>query len=117
MKKTLVTVLLVGALSSCVTDNVVQVKPAAAAVKLVTQEEKPFRCKNLGDVRGTSRSTDKEKARKGAEADLKNNAAALKANVVVIEAERTGIVGSSSHSETFMAGKALRCEEEKEEKY
>lgn len=116
MDKTLVITLLLGA-SSCVTENIAQVKPAAAAVKLVKQEDKPFHCKNLGDVHGTSRSTDRGKARKGAEADLMNNAAALKANYVVVEAERTGIVGSSSHSETFMAGKALKCEEQKEVEY
>ena len=74
-------------------------------------------CKNLGDVHGTSRSTDRDKARKGAEADLKNNAAALKANYVLVDAERTGLVGSSSHSETFMSGKAMKCEEEKEVSY
>jgi len=117
MEKTLVITLLFGALSSCVTENVVEVKPAAAAVKLVKQEDKPFHCKNLGDVHGTSRSTFRENARKGAEADLKNNAAALKANYVVVEAERSGMVGSSSHTETFMAGKALKCEEEKEVQY
>jgi hypothetical protein len=82
---------------------------------LVREDDKPFRCKVVGDVRGTSRSTDREKARKGAEADLKNNAASLKANYVVVQIDRAGRVGSTSVSDAFMAGKALKCEEEKDE--
>jgi uncharacterized protein YbjQ (UPF0145 family) len=115
MQKSLVIPFLLGALSSCVYESVTEIKPAAAGVKLVREDDKPFRCKVLGDVHGTSRSTDREKARKGAEAELKNNAAALKANYVVVEIDRQGMVGSSSYSDAFMAGKALKCEEQKEE--
>jgi hypothetical protein len=100
---------------ACVSENVVEVKPAGAAVKLVKEDDKPFHCKVLGDVHGTSRSADREKARKGAEADLKNHAAALKANYVLVERENAGNVGSTTTSDAFLYGKALKCEEEKDE--
>ena len=114
MKKTFAFVLLLVALFGCVSENVVEVRPAGAAVKLVSEDEKPFRCKVLGDVHGTSRSSDREKARKGAEADLKNRAADLKANYVVVERQNTGNVGSTANSDAFMSGKALRCDEKEE---
>jgi Domain of unknown function (DUF4156) len=116
MQKTFAITFFSAALFSCVYESIVEVKPEGAAVKLVREDEKPFHCKVLGDVRGTSRSNDREKARKGAEADMKNRAAALKANYVVVEKENAGAVGSTSTSDAFMAGKALRCEEPKDEK-
>jgi hypothetical protein len=115
MQKTLALTVLSTALFGCVTDHVVDVRPAAAAIKLVREDDKPFRCKVVGDVHGTSRSSDREKARKGAEADLKNHAASLKANYVVVQIDRAGFVGSTAVSDAFMSGKALKCEEEKEE--
>ncbi len=114
MQKTFVFTILTAALSGCVTESLVEVKPAATNVKLVKEDDKPFRCKFVGDVHGTSRSTDREKARKGAEADVKNHAASLKANYVMVEIDRAGLVGTSSYSDAFISGKALRCEEEKE---
>jgi hypothetical protein len=117
MKKTLTITFLWATLFGCVSESIVEIKPAGAAIKLVRQDERPFHCKDLGEVRGTSRSSDRDKARKGAEADLKNRAADLKANYVVVEKENTGNVGSTSTSDAFMAGKALRCEEEKETKW
>ena len=117
MQKALVIALLGSALGACVTNNVVELKPQAAGVKIIHEEEKPFRCKDLGLVQGRSRSTKKEEAQRGAEADLKNNAAALKANYVVLDADRGGQVGSSSHVDHFMSGKALKCEAEKEPEY
>jgi uncharacterized protein YbjQ (UPF0145 family) len=116
MKKTFVLALSSSLVFACVSENVVEVKPQAAAIKLVREDEKPFRCKVLGDVHGTSRSSDRDKARKGAEADMKNHAAALKANYVVVERENAGNVGSTATSDAFMSGKALKCEEEKEDK-
>ena len=115
MQKTLAIALMGGAFFGCVSESVVEVKPAAAAIKVVKEDEKPFRCKVLGDVQGKSRSGDREKARKGAEADLKNRALALKANYVVIERENAGNVGTTSPSDAYIYGKALKCEEEKED--
>src|SRR5579859_2218784 len=112
MKNALAITLFSAALFGCVRENVVEVKPAAANVKLVREDDKPFHCKVLGDVHGTSRSPEREKARKGAEADLKNHAAALKANYVVIDRENAGNVGTTSTSDAFLSGKALKCEEE-----
>jgi len=114
MRKTFGFMVLSIVLVGCVTENIVEVRPAAANVKLVKEDDKPFHCKVVGDIHGTSRSTDREKARKGAEADLKNHAASLKANYVMIEIDRAGLVGTSSYSDAFLSGKALRCEEEKE---
>jgi len=116
MQKTLAITILSSALFGCVRENIVEVKPEASAIKVVREDDKPFRCKVLGDVHGTSRSPDRDKARKGAEADMKNHAAALKANYVVIARENAGNVGSTATSEAFIAGKALKCEEEKDEK-
>ena len=115
MKKTLAITVLSTALFGCVRESIVEVKPAAANIKLVREDDKPFHCKVLGDVHGTSRSPDREKARKGAEADMKNHAAALKANYVVVDRENTGNVGTTTTSDAFMSGKALKCEEEKDE--
>lgn len=115
MQKVLPLTALSTVLFGCVTENIVEVRPAAAAVKLVREDDKPFRCKVVGDVHGTSRSSDREKARKGAEADLKNHAASLKANYVMVQIDRAGLVGSSSVSDAFMSGKALKCEEEKDD--
>lgn len=115
MKKTLAISLVGVGLFGCVSESVVEMKPAAAAIKVVREDEKPFHCKVLGDVHGKSRSGDREKARKGAEADMKNHALALKANYVVVERENAGNVGSTATSDAYVYGKALKCEEEKEE--
>jgi uncharacterized protein YbjQ (UPF0145 family) len=115
MQKTLALSLVSCALFGCVSESIVEVKPAAAAIKVVKEDEKPFHCKVLGDVNGKSRSGDREKARKGAEADMKNHALALKANYVVVERENAGNVGSTSTSDAYIYGKALKCEEPKED--
>jgi hypothetical protein len=115
MQKTLAFSFVLAASFGCVSESVVEVKPAAAGIKVVKEDEKPFRCKVLGDVNGKSRSGDREKARKGAENDMRNHALALKANYVVIERENAGNVGTTKTSDAFISGKALKCEEEKEE--
>jgi Domain of unknown function (DUF4156) len=95
-------------------EKLVKVEPGAQDVKVVKPDDKPFRCKVLGDVQGSSRSEDKDKARSGAENDLKNRTAALKGNYAVIEADRSNPVGTTSYTETVLAGKALQCEESKD---
>jgi hypothetical protein len=115
MQKALAISLVTATFFGCVTEGVVEVKPAAAAIKVVKEDEKPFHCKVLGDVNGKSRSGDREKARKGAEADMKNHALALKANYIVIERENAGNVGSTTTSDAYIYGKALKCEEPKDE--
>ncbi len=101
----------------CVQANLVEVNSQGAGVKVVKEDERPFGCRVVGDVRGKSRSVDVDKARRGAENDLKNQAAKLKANYVVLEIDRSGHVGTSQYSDAFLGGKALRCEDrDKEEK-
>ena len=62
-------------------------------VKVVRLDDKPFHCQVLGDIKGSSRAQDKDKARGGAENDLKNRTAALKGNYAVIETDRSNPVG------------------------
>ena len=102
-----------GALCSCAySEKVVKAEPAAANVKVVRLDDKPFHCQVLGDIKGTSRAEDKDKARSGAENDLKNRTAALKGNYAVIEMDRSNPVGATSYTETVLIGKALKCDEE-----
>lgn len=90
----------------------VDVKPEAAAIKVVKEDDKPFRCDVLADVHGTSRSEDKDKARHGAENDMKNQAAMLKgANYVLVEIDRNKHIGTTQVNEAFLAGKALKCKD------
>jgi hypothetical protein len=102
------------ALCSCsYSEKIVKTEPGAMEVKVVRPDDKPFRCQVLGDIQGSSRAQDKDKARGGAENDLKNRTAALKGNYAVIETDRTNPVGTSSYTETVLIGKALKCEEDK----
>jgi len=111
MRKTLSLSLLV-MLSGCsYSEKIVKAEPGAHEVKVVRQDEKPFRCKVLGDIQGSSRSEDKDKARTGAENDLKNRAAALKGNYALVEVDRSNPVGTTSYTETVLGGKALQCED------
>jgi hypothetical protein len=104
-----------GALCSCAyTEKVVKPEPGAINVKVVRLDDKPFHCQVLGDIKGTSRAEDKDKARTGAENDLKNRTAALKGNYAVIEMDRSNPVGATSFTETVLIGKALKCEEEQQ---
>jgi len=96
----------------CVQENMVDIKPQAAAIKVVKEDDKPFRCDVLADVHGTSRSDDKDKARQGAENDIKNQASMLKgANYVLVEIDRNKHIGTTQVNEAFLAGKALKCKD------
>jgi hypothetical protein len=96
----------------CVEQDMVEIKPEAAAIKTVKEDDKPFRCEVLGDVHGTSRSADKDKARRGAENAIKNDAAMYKgANYVLLEIDRNKQIGISSVNEAFLGGKALKCKD------
>lgn len=111
MQKTLILSLLATFLGCSYRETLVKVEPGAQDVKVVKQDDKPFRCQVLGEIRGSSRSEDKDKARTGAENDLKNRAAALKGNYALIEVDRSNPVGTTSYTETVLGGKALRCED------
>jgi hypothetical protein len=102
------------ALSNCAyTEKVVKAEPAAMNVKVVRADDKPFHCEVLGDIEGRSRAEDKDKARGGAENDLKNRTSALKGNYALVETDRSNPVGSgSSFTETVLLGKALKCKDE-----
>ena len=101
------------ALSSCsYSEKIVKAEPGAMEVKVVRPDDKPFRCEVLGDIQGSSRAEDKDKARTGAENDLKNRTAALKGNYALVETDRSNPVGTSSYTETVLIGKALKCEDQ-----
>lgn len=101
-------------LSGCLSD-VVALKPNAADVKVVRETDKPLRCEVLGKINGMSRSSDEKEGRTGAENDFRNHAAELKANFALIEADRSGPVGTSSQKDYFLGGKALHCQTEEME--
>jgi len=92
--------------------NTVALEPEAKSVTFVRESDRPLRCKVLGKITGTSRSSDEKTARAGAENDFRNHAAELKANFAVAEAERGGHVGTSSERDFFIGGKALLCQTE-----
>jgi Domain of unknown function (DUF4156) len=112
--KTHPVVFLVGlaALSSCsYSEKIVKTQPGALEVKVVRPDDKPFHCQVLGNIQGSSRAEDKDKARVGAENDLKNRTVALKGNYALIETDRSNPVGTTSYTETVLIGKALKCED------
>ena len=92
--------------------SVVALSPKAASVTLVHESDRPLHCKFLGKINGSSRSSDEKEARQGAENDLRNRAADLKANFAFAEVERIGRVGTSSEQDAFVAGSALLCQTE-----
>jgi hypothetical protein len=101
-------------LGGCLSD-VVALKPNAANVKVVHETDKPLRCEVLGKINGMSRSSDEKEGRTGAENDFRNHAAELKANFALIEADRSGQVGTGSQRDYFLGGKALHCQTEEME--
>jgi hypothetical protein len=111
MRNTLALVILAGALAACVTENLVEAGPGTGKIKLVKESERPIRCQTIADVHGTSRSQSEAKARVGAENDIKNRAAALKANYVLVDVDRVKPIGTSPYREIFLGGKALACED------
>jgi hypothetical protein len=102
------------ALANCAySEKVVKGQPGTIEIKVVKVEDKPFHCKVLGEIEGRSRSEDKDKARTGAENDLKNKTLALKGNYALIETDRSNPSSTgSSYTETVLIGKALKCEEQ-----
>jgi hypothetical protein len=103
---------IVSALLPACLPNTVALEPEAKSVTLVHESERPLRCKMLGKINGTSRSSDEKEARAGAENDFRNHAAELKANFALVEADRSGLVGTSSERDVFIGGKALLCQTE-----
>ena len=89
----------------------VEVRPQAAAVKVVKEDDRPFRCTIVGDIHGVARSQDEAKARKGAENDMRNQAASLRGNYAMVEIDRAKNVGITSYKEVFLGGKAIKCDE------
>jgi hypothetical protein len=102
----------VSALLPACLGSVVALSPEAASVTLVHESDRPLHCKFLGKINGTSRSSDEKEARLGAENDLRNHAADLKANFAFAEVERTSRVGTSTQQDAFAGGSALLCETE-----
>ena len=111
MARTIAVLGLSCALVGCVSEQLVEARPEAGKVTIVKDVDRPLRCKTLGDIHGRSRSEDEAKARVGAQNDLKNQAAAMKANYALVEIDRAGNVGKSTYKEVYMAGKALKCED------
>lgn len=101
-------------LTGCLS-NVVALQPRAEGVKIVRETDKPLHCEVRGKISGTSRSSDQKEARAGAENDFRNQAAELKANFALIEAERGGPVGTGTQHDAFIGGKALFCRTEEME--
>jgi hypothetical protein len=101
------------ALANCAySEKVVKGQPGSLDIKVIKVEDKPFSCKVLGEIEGRSRSEDKDKARAGAEADLRNHALGFKGNYALIETERSNPSSTgSSQTETVLIGKALKCED------
>jgi len=98
-------------LSGCFSNNVV-LEPKAQSVTLVHDADRPLHCKFLAKINGTSRSSDEQSARTGAENDVRNQAAELNGNFAEVVAERTSQVGTSSQRDAFIEGKALLCQTE-----
>jgi hypothetical protein len=115
MARTIALLALSCALGGCVTESIVQARPEAAKVTVVNDTDKPFDCKVLADIHGTSESSDEAKAKTGAQNDFKNRAAAYRANYAWVEAENSGNVGTSTIRRVFIRGKALRCKEPEKE--
>jgi hypothetical protein len=95
--------------------NVTPLQPKASRVTIVRETERPLHCEVKGKITGTSRSSDEKEARTGAENDLRNQAAELKANFALVEADRSNRVGTGSNHDVFLGGKALLCQTEEME--
>lgn len=96
-------------LSACVFNSVAKLDPKAEGVVVVRETDKPTDCRYLGKIMGRSHADDEKQARQGAENDLRNQAAKLKANFALIESQRGGPVGTTSQREVVINGKALSC--------
>ena len=87
-------------------ENIVEVRPQAAAVKVVKEDDRPFRCTIVGDIHGVARSQDEAKARKGAENDMRNQAASLRGNYAMVEIDRAKNVGITSYQRSISGRKS-----------
>src|SRR5262249_39164761 len=100
--------------------HMVALEPEAKSVELIHESDRPLHCKVLGKITGQARSSSEKEAREGAENDFRNHAAELKANYAMIDNENGGKMGTSSEINSFIGGKALKCQteamEEAEEK-
>jgi hypothetical protein len=97
------------ALSGCVFNSVAKLESKAENVTIVHDTDKPVDCKPLGKITGTSHADDEKSARKGAENDFRNQAAALKGNFALVENTRGGPIGTTSQREVVINGRALHC--------
>ena len=95
--------------------TVVPLSPQAKNVTIVRETDKPVRCEVLGKISGRSRSSDVEAAKTGARNDFRNQAAELKGNFALLEAERGGQVGTGAEYDAYVGGKALLCQTEEME--
>ena len=86
--------------------------PEAKSVTLVHESDRPLHCKFLGKINANARDSDEKVARAGAEIEFRNQAAAMKANFALIEADRASYVGTSTQRDIFLGGKALLCQTE-----
>jgi hypothetical protein len=117
MTKTLPLTLVALTLQGCLINGVTKLNAQGSKVELVSETDKPSECTFLGKVTGTSNDDDAEQAKKGAENDLRNKAAALKGNFAVVENVR-------GKRDIVINGKAYDCktmdmqlaEEEKHQK-
>ena len=115
MLKKLASFVVLSALMPACFSNVVALEPKASKVTVVHETDKPLHCEVLGKIQGMSRSADEKEGHTGAENDFRNHAAELKANFAYVEAERAGLVGTSSQKDYFIGGKALMCQTEEME--
>jgi hypothetical protein len=95
--------------------TVVPLAPQAKSVTIVRETDKPVRCEILGKISGRSRSSHVEEAKTGARNDFRNQAAELKGNFALVEAERGGQVGTGAEYDAYVGGKALLCQTEEME--
>ena len=84
--------------------------PEGKSVTLVHENDRPLHCKFLGKINADSRDSDEKVARAGAEIEFRNQAAAMKANFALVEADRASYVGTSTQRDIFLGGKALLCQ-------
>jgi hypothetical protein len=92
----------------------VTITPAGQQVQLDMRA--PERCAVIGDVYGKFESTDQEQALRGAKIDIRNRAALLGADHVVLETNNgstridawSGTV-INTHYQMLLGGKALKC--------
>jgi hypothetical protein len=109
MIQRLALVLIPTLVGGCILSNVVALEPEAKKIKLVREADRPINCEPVASISGTSRAENPERARKGAENDLRNKAAEYDANFAVVETERTRAAGTGPYKEVFLGGKAMKC--------